>query len=329
VRARARYLPRMRPRAPIGPLLALVSAALLGATALGAQQVADSAFHPDVGPPAFAPGAGPRVALDQAHHDFHTVDGRYLSFARLLRADGFVVDGSDVPLTAGALADIDVLVIANALNERNDLADDWTLPTPSAFTTEEIAAVSAWVEGGGALLLIADHMPFAGAAHDLAAAFGFDFANGFALEGGDVGGQGPMIFRRGDGSLAAHPITDGGRAGARVDSVATFTGSAFRPPPRATSLLTFHDDVVSLNPDTAWTFHDDTPRTDVGGWSQGAVAEVGRGRVAVFGEAAMFSAQLAGPQGVPVGMNAPLAAQNPRFLLNLAEWLSAKGRSSR
>lgn len=138
-----------------------------------------------------------------------------------------------------------------------------------------------------------------------------------------------MIFRRADGSLAVSPITEGIRAGVRVDSVATFTGSAFRPPPGATSLLTFRPDVVSLNPDTAWTVLEDSPRTDVGGWSQGAVAEVGKGRVAVFGEAAMFSAQLAGPQGVPMGMNAPIAAQNPRFLLNLIEWLSAKGRPSR
>jgi len=229
-------------------LAALVSVALLGAAPLAAQQVADTAFHPDVSPPAFAPGSGPRVALDQAHHNFHTVDGRYLSFARLLRADGFVVSGSDVPLTAGALADIDVLVVANALNERNERTEDWALPTPSAFTTEEIEAVRAWVEEGGALLLIADHMPFAGAAHDLAAAFGFDFANGFAFEDPDASGGGPMIFRRADGSLAAHAITDGGRAGARVDSVATFTGSAFRPPPGATSLLTFRPDVVSLNP---------------------------------------------------------------------------------
>jgi hypothetical protein len=310
-------------------LVALVCCTLPGVAPLAAQQVADSSFHPDVGPPAFARDAGPRVVLDQAHHNFHTVDGRYLSFARLLRADGFVVSGSDGPLTARTLADVDVLVIANALNERNALQENWALPTPSAFTAEEIPAVRTWVQEGGALLLIADHMPFAGAAHDLAGAFDFDFVNGFAFEDADAGGGGPMIFRRADGSLAAHPVTDGGLAGDRVDSVATFTGSAFRAPPGATSLLTFRPDVVSLNPDTAWTVLEDSPRTDVGGWSQGAVAEVGRGRVAVFGEAAMFSAQLAGPQGVPMGMNAPLAAQNPRFLLNLMEWLSHKGRSAR
>ena len=129
----------------------------------------------------------------------------------------------------------------------------------------------AWVEGGGALLLIADHMPFPGAAHDLAAAFGFGLRNGFAFEG--ARGGGPLVFRRSDGSLAGHAITDGARPGARIDSVATFTGEAFRPAPGATSLLTFRPGVVSLEPDTAWIFHDDTPHVDVGGWSQGAVAD--------------------------------------------------------
>ncbi len=311
-----------------GAALALGAALSAGpcSVPLAAQQVADSAFAPDVGPPAFAPGRGPRVAIDGAHHDFHTADGRYLSFARLLRADGYVVRGSDVPLDAHALEGLDVLVVANALNERNALADDWTLPTPSAFTPAEIEAVRAWVSGGGALLLIADHMPFGGAAHDLAAVFGFELRNGFAFDGGAPGG-GPLVFRRSDGSLAPHPVTDGARAGGRIDSVATFTGEALRPPRGATSLLTFRPGMFSVEPDTAWTFHDDTPRVDVGGWSQGAVAEVGRGRVAVFGEAAMFSAQLAGAQRAPMGMNAPIAAQNPRFLLNLMRWLRRPERA--
>ena len=50
--------------------------------------------------------------------------------------------------------------------------------------------------------------------------------------------------------------------------------------------------------------------------------EYGKGRVAVFGEAAMFSAQLAGPERRPVGMNKPEAPQNPQFLLNLIHWLT-------
>jgi hypothetical protein len=41
--------------------------------------------------------------------------------------------------------------------------------------------VRRFVERGGALLLIADHMPMAGAASDLGLAFGVHFENGFAL----------------------------------------------------------------------------------------------------------------------------------------------------
>lgn len=55
---------------------------------------------------------------------------------------------------------------------------------------------------------------------------------------------------------------------------------------------------------------------------QGAVLRFGRGRVALFGEAAMFTAQLAGPTRKPVGMNAPEAGQNAQFVLNLLHWLS-------
>jgi hypothetical protein len=41
----------------------------------------------------------------------------------------------------------------------------------------------------------------------------------------------------------------------------------------------------------------------------------------VFGEAAMFTAQVAGPDRVPVGMSSPHAPQNARYLLNVLHWL--------
>lgn len=72
-------------------------------------------------------------------------------------------------------------MISNPLHERN--IRDWSLPTPSAFTKEEIAALKNWVERGGSLLLIADHMPFPGAAGDLAKAFEVEFSNGYARAG--------------------------------------------------------------------------------------------------------------------------------------------------
>jgi hypothetical protein len=77
-------------------------------------------------------------------------------------------------------------------------------------------------------------------------------------------------------------------------------------------------------PQVAWQFTEQTPRVAVEGWCQGATLRFGKGRVALFGEAAMFTAQLAGPNRAPVGMNAPQAPQNAQFLLNVVRWLTKK-----
>ena len=282
------------------------------------QQVADESFNPPIESPAYQSGRGPLILLDEAHFNFHTAEGRYKPFARLLERDGYVVKGSKALFTSQSLGVGKILVIANALAERN--RNNWSLPTPTAFSKEEIAAVREWVERGGSLLLIVDHMPMPGAAGELAAAFDVRFSNGFAFS--EKQQAGPLIFKRSEGSLAGHAITNGRRAAERVDSIATFTGSAFQIPKSAQPLLIFGSGIVSLMPSVAGQFDPDTPRVSVAGWCQGAALRFGKGRVAVFGEAAMFSAQLAGPDRQPMGMNAPAASQNPQFLLNVLHWLS-------
>ena len=192
-----------------------------------AQQVADTSFAPAIERPAYEAGRGPRVAIDEAHLNFHTADGGYAPFAALLRRDGYQVHSSRDPFTAGSLARADILVVANAMHEQSE--NDWApLPNLPAFTDQEVAAVEAWVRAGGSLLLIADHMPLAGHAETLAAAFGVRFQNGFAQ---DAAGNGNLTFRRSDGSLASNIVTNGRGAGERVESVMTFTGQAFRVDP--------------------------------------------------------------------------------------------------
>jgi len=80
--------------------------------------------------------------------------------------------------------------------------------------------------------------------------------------------------------------------------------------------------VVLLMPEVAWQFSKLTPSISASRMLQGAVIQYGKGRVAVFGEAAMFSAQVAGPERRPAGMNDPSAPQNAQFLLNVLHWLS-------
>lgn len=260
---------------------------------LGAQQVADTAFRPPIEKPAYPVGKGPVVLIDEAHNNFHTVMGRYLPFAELLRRDGYVVKASAARFTAKALRAARVLVIANA-----------TEP----FTAEEIAAVRDWVAREGSLLLIADHPPFAGPAAELGRVWGVRFLNGVARESSNAGGR--IVFRRSDGTLMDHPVTNA------IDEVATFTGTSFQLDAPGHPLLVFGSEVYSSKEP-----NDPSP-VPVKGHLQGAVLEFGKGRVAVFGEAAMFSAQLSGPTKNPMGMNAAIAKQNPQFLLNVMHWLT-------
>lgn len=56
---------------------------------------------------------------------------------------------------------------------------------------------------------------------------------------------------------------------------------------------------------------------------QGAVVVFGKGKVAAFGEADMFSAQLAGPNQMPSGANTREQAQkNALLALSIMRWLT-------
>jgi hypothetical protein len=299
----------------------LIAAAALLTAGAQAQQVADGDYLPAISAPAYAPGEGPTVCVDEAHHNFHTLGGRFAAFGKLLERDGYRVVASTRRWDDGrGPAGCDVLVISNAQPSDTDW-NDYPYPTPSAFTDEEIAAIESWVERGGRLLLIADHMPLAGAAAKLALAFDVEFSDGFARREPET--SDPDKFSRDAGTLADHPITRGRTPAEAVNSIRTFTGQAFTAP-NAVPLIVLPDGFVNYTPRKAWEFTKDTPRMSAAGWLQGAVLDVGKGRAAFFGEAAMFSAQLAGPDKRPMGMNAPGAERNFQFTLNVLHWLTEK-----
>ena len=288
-------------------------------------QIPDRSYRPSVADPAYTRDAGPLVCLDEAHNNFHTLENRFWAFGDLLRQDGYKVESSRAKFSESVLAACDILVISNAQLDIEEWGD-YPYPTPSAFSEDEIEAVQTWAENGGSLLLIADHMPLAGAASDLAAAFGVIFSNGFAVAGFDTpekldeAFEKETIFSIDTDTLIPSSITQGRSANEAVTSVRSFTGQAFQAPEFARPVLVLPEDFVLLMPEKAWEFSSDTKTVPVGGWLQGAVMSFGKGRAAFFGEAAMFSAQLSG--GERVGMNAPGAEQNFQLVLNIMHWLS-------
>jgi hypothetical protein len=288
-----------------------------------AEAVPDMAAAVSVARPAYAANSGPVIGVDAGHQNYHTIEGRYGPFAALLRNDGYKVVSVGGSLTSSELKPLSVLVIANALAKEN--VNNWRLPTPSAFRPDEIEILRTWVAQGGSFLLIADHMPFAGAAKALAAAFGFDFENDIAAKGD---GKAPEMFSLKDGSLVQSAITRGAGGGEPITEVQTFVGSSFTAPPGALPIMRLDGDWTLLDTTEAGKFPPDLPhRQATENDLRAAALEFGKGRVVVVSEAAMFSAQFI--NGAPYGFAQPSARQDKQLVLNIMEWLSrAAGRVS-
>jgi hypothetical protein len=280
-----------------------------------AQQMADTSWKYENKNPRYSPNKGPLIQIDEAHYNFHTCEGRYAPFAKVLRNDGYKVETNREKFASKSLAQCGILVIANALNEKNK-DGNWILPTPSFVSKAEIKALKNWVSAGGSLFLIADHMPFAGAAYELGKAFGFEFVNGFAMDNAQ---RKVEYFTLSNGGLSENEITRGVEKNETVDTIVTFTGSAFKIPAGAIPLIYLGETYAVLIADTAWRFNKDTDTLNATGLFQGAYKKQGKGKVVVFGEAGMFTAQLT--QGVKFGMNLPAAKENAQLLRNIVHWL--------
>lgn len=281
---------------------------------LPAQQRPDPEFNTVVEHPAYTRNF-PRVMFDEAHNNFHTTTGRYKPFADLITSDGYHVVRNRKPFTKSALDTFKVLVIANALGAE-DMDDDGA--DQSAFTDEECDVVRDWVKAGGALLLIADHAPFGGAAENLGKRFEVEMSKGYTLDPeNSLKDQGPslLVFSRENKLLLDHPITRGRNDTERIKVVFTFTGQSLKGPKDSGVLL-------SLSPTAKdKADRDATTLVSAAGRAQGIAFKFGKGRVAVMGEAAMLSAQLAGSDGQLMGMNVP-GSDNRQFALNIMHWLS-------
>lgn len=307
------------------------------APAAGQTQEADPNFDPAIVEPIWQ-APGPVVVIDEAHANFHTADGRYQPFAKLLRADGYrVVVGRD-PFSPQSLQAVDVLVVANAGAREPDPN------APPLFTDAEADALRDWVAGGGALLLIADHSPFGAAAQKLAGRFGIEMGEGWVFDAGPrpntIATQ--FLFSRENGRLGDHPITRGGRCDDAVQTVRAFTGQSLSVPAGATALMILaptareapgNDVLQKIAEATAagaasWEEAAAPHSRSVGGRAQGLAMRFGAGRIVVLGEAAMLSAQVVtlptpdgGERTFRIGMNVP-DIDNRQFAINVMRWLS-------
>jgi hypothetical protein len=291
----------------------IFSVVLFFSTILVAQQSPDPEFNASVDNPAYTK-TGPRVMFDEAHHNFHTTEGRYKPFVDLLLNDGYRVIRNRQPFTKTSLSSYKVLVISNALGAEED--DDEGADS-SAFTDAEIQAVHDWVKSGGSMLLIADHAPFGGAAATLSSRFGVDMSKGYTYDQANSVPDNPslLIFSRENKLLAGHPITEGRGENEKIHLVRSFTGQSLKGPDDSMVILKLSDS-ASDTPD-----REAKASVSAAGRAQALALKFGKGRVLVQGEAAMLSAQVSGAENTRMGMNVP-GTDNKQYALNVMHWLS-------
>ncbi|MFZ4535709.1 JDVT-CTERM domain-containing protein [Propionivibrio sp.] len=166
-------------------------------------------------------------------------------------------------------------------------------------------------------------------------------------------------YAYGDGWLADHPITRG-RAGFPAESIpyaTSFTGQSFKYAETSgqtcAPLMQLGEGTYSLLPPAQDAYFgvdssdsennmvtealtnqkmpkytagflstaNTAPRTDCNGYLQGAAITRGTGKVVLFGEAGMFTAQIAADMRSQMGFSNVLAGPNQQFVLNTLHWL--------
>ena len=283
-----------------------------------AQQIADPDFDTKVAKPAYTK-KHPKVVLDEAHHNFHTASGRYKPFADLITSDGYQVTPGTKKFSKETLKGVDVLVISNALGAPVMGSPE---ASNSAFTEDECDAVRDWVRAGGRLLLIADHSPMGAANEKLGLRFGVGMSKGYTGDPSNYevesDNQGFIEYNRDNKLLGDHPITRGRNDGEKISRIIAFTGQSLKGPDGSVAFMKLADTAIDSIPTGQGN---ERRQASAAGRAQGIAFKFGKGRVVVLGEAAMMSAQLAGPQKMKFGMN-HAGIDNRQLALNIMHWLS-------
>ena len=307
--------------------LAILFGVIASGAASAQQQAGDLDWRPTVVSPAYH-GEAPLIRLDEGHGGVQSLANRYAGFAALMRADGYRLDAAHERFdTPGVLDGVTIVVISNP--QPLDPAQ------ASAFDAAEIEALARWVEGGGSLLLAADHAPHGAAAEALGARFGVTMGKGYAFQLADARVNATLTYPR--QALADHPIIEGRNPGETVRTVRTFTGQSLKGPPGATVLIAMSSDAMEAP--NLEALEEIARRLRAGEAPSAVVSELarpalpaqalafdfGHGRVAVLGEAGMLTAQIVrfddGRPPVRFGLNTE-GHDDQQFALNLMHWLS-------
>lgn len=262
---------------------------------------ADPTFLPKV-PGAMFTSVHPTVMIDQGHHELAAKDGRYVAIMNLLNSDGYHVILNEQALTPELLKDVRILYISAAQKP--------------GFTESEMLAVKKWVDGGGSLLLMADHAPIGDAVHEFAQKFGFEISGGETNDVSAAFDKDPshIVFSRDNHLIADHAITNGRGKKERLEKVVAFSGQSVKGPRGSQAFLRLSSTAQNIEGEKIQS---------VGDFNEAVADKQGKGRVVIFGDGTVFTSKTAMPANVPEGMNVP-GIDNVKLATNVFRWLAGK-----
>ena len=279
----------------------------------------DTSFDSSVANPMYLQGQGPKILLDNSHHNFFIQWDFIEPFENLAKADGYQPVIDNKLFTEDYLAQFDIVMIVTALPF--DFTTKTEVTTESTFTEHEINALYQWVFNGGSLLVFSEHAPFDQAINPLLAKFGIVSSVGTVIDtvhyDKSSNRKGWIVYSQENGLLdTQHPIISGRNSSETVNRLVTFGGSALSGE-NYTNILKLSENARNIRHSTG-----------VGpigmGESQGLAGFLGSGKVVAFGDSNGFTAMSVNREDgstQSLGMNTP-EYDWKKLVLNTLHWLS-------
>ncbi|MFZ4715193.1 MAG: hypothetical protein ACOYL6_15835 [Bacteriovoracaceae bacterium] len=272
-------------------------------------------FHPKTKNPAFTDNH-PKICFDEGHNNLAVDQGFYSPVLELLESDGYQIIHIKEKFTHEILKGCNTIYIS-AVRGHSDYSNK-ELSNKSAFTHLEIQNIKKWVKSGGSLLLMTDHKPMSNAAGDLLLQFGIvGSLNNVRNEDFKVPPfSDPGIFYISDNLMNQEsPIVKGRNEDERLKKIFFFYGQALKGPKDADVFLRF-----GANSKIGGLY--DEPVIPINDYPAAAIAiKFGKGRVASFGDATVFTSKLDLWQNEKTGINRD-GSDNVQMALNVFHWLS-------
>jgi hypothetical protein len=288
---------------------------------INAQMLNDSPFNASVAHPKFKNGKGPKVLIDAAHHNFIVEMGLIKPLMDVVTNDGFQPNIDSALFTKDYLSKYKVVVISPAMpflfGSKPEVTNEIT------FTDDELNALHDWVTDGGSLLMLSEHAPIDKSMTPLFNKFGIQLSSGAIYDSLNYDTTVTLSsnvtilkFTTENGLLNQdHPITTGENKNEKINNIETYTVCSLQGEGYA--------NIFKLAPSAKMKKWNRGLPANLGN-SQGLAGNVGKGKVAAFGDCNGFTAMyVKANAGQKFSAGMQVAAYDwKQFALNTFHWLS-------